>query len=129
MIFSVRRPKYFISQTKSYRSPVRRHLPDFEVGKGVGGGEGGVLTCVNTKTSQIVSQSNSLNHIRSGHWFSFAGRITFNKRRHRALCWRFERRRFLSHFFVFTWVTRPYSVTVHYLLFTVYCALNWQLVS
>ena len=41
MIFSVRRPKYFISQTKSYRSPVRRLLPDFEVGKGVGGGGGG----------------------------------------------------------------------------------------
>ena len=38
-------------------------------------------------------------------------------------------RRFLSHFFVFTWVTRPYSVAVHYLLFTVYCALSWQLVS
>ena len=92
MIFSVRRPKYFISQTKSYRSPVRRLLPDFEVGKGVGGGgEGGVLTCVNIKTSQIVSHSNSLNHIRSGHWFSFAGRITSNKRRHRALFWKFER--------------------------------------
>lgn len=40
MIFSVRRPKYFISQTKSYRSPVPRHLRDFEVGKGVGGGGG-----------------------------------------------------------------------------------------
>ena len=89
MIFSVRRPKYFISQTKSYRSPVPRHLRDFEVGKGVGGG--GVVTCVNIKTSQIVSHSSSLNHIRSGHWFSFAGRITFNKRRHRALFWKFER--------------------------------------
>ena len=42
MIFSVRRPKYFISQTKSYRSPVPRHLRDFEVGKGGGGGGGDV---------------------------------------------------------------------------------------
>ena len=106
---------------------------DFEVGKGGGGGgRWGEVTCI--KTSQIVSQQLSQPY-RGGRWFSFAGRITINKRRHRALCLRFERisvsrpKTFLSHFFVFTWVMRPYSVTVHYLLFTVYCALSWQLVS
>ena len=91
------------------------------------------MTCI--KTSQIVSHSNFLNHFRSVRWFSFAGRITINKRRHRSLCWMFERisvsrsKTFFISFFVFTWVMRPYSVTVHYLRFTVYCALSWQLVS
>ena len=108
---------------------------DFEIGKG---GEGGGGTCVNIKTFQIVVAAvvaafSTISEVGASSPSLVASQLTNDVI---GLCagslselLSLGLRRFLSHFFVFTWVPRPYSVAVHYLLFTVYCALSWKLVS
>ena len=106
--------------------------------KGGGGGGGGGVTCVNIKTFQIVVAAvvaafSTISEVGASSPSLVASQLTNDVI---GLCagslsefLSLGLRRFLSHFFVFTWVTRPYSVAVHYLLFTVYCALSWKLVS
>ena len=107
---------------------------DFEVGKGGGGGGGGgKWRVLKLLKSSVIATFLTISEVGAGSPSLVASQLTNDVIGLCAGCLSeflsLGLRRFLSHFFVFTWVMRPYSVTVHYLLFTVYCALSWQLVS